>query len=96
MGQQSPFLNSLTQRVANPTQIQQGPKAATMVGPTTALGRAQFGGKARSNPFLTANSNDSEYIRDNYGINRPLDKAMFLGYHNDQPMYGGGKLFLLY
>ncbi len=29
-----------------------------------------------------------------YGVNKPLSRPMFLGYHHDKPMYVGEKLFI--
>ncbi len=29
-----------------------------------------------------------------YGVNKPLKRPMFLGYHHDKPMYVGEKLFI--
>jgi len=48
------------------------------------------------NPFLGAMHNDTPEFRDMYGVNRPFEKPMFLGYYRDQPLYGGSRLFILY
>ena len=53
-------------------------------------------GTKRHNPFLTALNTDSKEFKDTYGVNRPLEKPMFLGYRDDQPLFGGGRLFILY
>ena len=50
----------------------------------------------RYNPFMTALNADSQEFKDVYGVNKPLEKAMFLGYHDNKPLYGGNKLFILY
>jgi hypothetical protein len=50
----------------------------------------------RGNPFLSAMNTDSQEFKDSYGVNKPLKEAMFLGYRDDQPVFGGGKLFILY
>ncbi len=50
----------------------------------------------RSNPFMTAMNTDSAEFREQYGVNKPLKDAMFLGYRDDQPVFGGSRLFILY
>jgi len=50
----------------------------------------------RQNPFLSAMNTDSDFFRNTYGKNRPLDKPMLVGYRDGEPMYGGAKLFILY
>jgi hypothetical protein len=30
-----------------------------------------------------------------FGVNQPLAKPLFLGYHNNQPLYAGEKLYVL-
>lgn len=50
----------------------------------------------RGNPFLSAMNSDSKEFKDSYGINKPLKEAMFLGYRDEQPVFAGSKLFILY
>jgi hypothetical protein len=50
----------------------------------------------RYNPFMLALNADSPEFREVYGINKPLEKPMFLGYRDNQPIYGGNRLFILY
>lgn len=50
----------------------------------------------RSNPFMSAMNTDSPEFREQYGVNKPLKDAMFLGYRDDQPVFGGSRLFILY
>lgn len=50
----------------------------------------------RYNPFLTAMNNDTEDFKDMYGVNRPLGKPMFLGYREDEAIFAGSRLFILY
>jgi hypothetical protein len=50
----------------------------------------------RYNPFLSALNTDSSDFKDVYGVNRPLNKPMFLGYKDDKALYGGSRLFILY
>ncbi len=50
----------------------------------------------KRNPFLSAMNTDTKEFRDVYGVNRPLNKPMFLGYRDDKALYGGSKLFILY
>lgn len=52
--------------------------------------------KKRYNPFLTALNSDTAEFKEIYGVNRPLEKPMFLGYRDDKPMFGGSRLFILY
>jgi len=53
------------------------------------------GASKRHNPFLSAMNTDSEFFKNTYGKNRPLDKPMLLGYRDGEPMYGGSRLFIL-
>jgi hypothetical protein len=48
------------------------------------------------NPFMAAMNSDSKEYQDMYGVNRPLAKPMFLGYRENQALYGGSRLFILY
>jgi hypothetical protein len=50
----------------------------------------------RQNPFLAAMNTDSDFFKNTYGKNRPLDKPMLLGYRDGEPQYGGSRLFILY
>lgn len=50
----------------------------------------------RNNPFMTALQQDSAQYKSQYGVNRPLAKPMFLGHRDNQALYGGSKLFILY
>ena len=50
----------------------------------------------RGNPFLTAMNTESAEFRESYGVNKPLKEAMFLGYRDEKPVFGGGRLFILY
>ncbi|WP_373532437.1 hypothetical protein [Vampirovibrio sp.] len=50
----------------------------------------------RSNPFLSAMNTESQEFKENYGVNKPLKDAMFLGYRDEKPVFGGGRLFILY
>lgn len=50
----------------------------------------------RNNPFMTALQQDSSQYKAQYGVNRPLAKPMFLGHRDNQALYGGSKLFILY
>lgn len=40
------------------------------------------------NPF------SNKALPKDYGVNKPLDKPMFLGYHDDKPLMCGQKLFV--
>jgi hypothetical protein len=71
-------------------------KASTPSIATTPVVTGMGAKTKRYNPFLTALNSDSQEFKDIYGVNRPLDKPMFLGYRNDQPIFGGGRLFILY
>ena len=48
------------------------------------------------NPFLIAQNTESPEFKGIYGVNKPLEKAMFLGYHDNKPIFGGNRLFILY
>jgi len=58
--------------------------------------RTATGSQKRYNPFMNAQNPDSQEYHDMYGINRPLDKPVFLGYRDNQALYGGSRLFILY
>lgn len=64
--------------------------AATPV--STAAGRNPKG----YNPFMTGLNTESQAFKDNYGVNKPLKEAMFLGYRDEQPIFAGSRLFILY
>lgn len=86
----SAFNRGIQQPLARPTVDRTASLAATEA--TSALGP----NKIRYNPFLAALNTDSQAFREMYGVNRPLDKPMLLGYRDGEPMYGGSRLFLLY
>lgn len=93
----SPFVLGLNQS-SQPNQTQARlpvPKmrATSMAAPISA---GVSSGKKPYNPFLSVLDTSGADFRDTYGVNRPLREPMFLGYRNDQPIYGGGRLFLLY
>ena len=48
------------------------------------------------NPFITAQDTESPQFNENYGVNRPLGKPMFMGYRDNPALYGGARLFILY
>lgn len=52
--------------------------------------------KKRYNPFLAATNTETAEFKQMYGVNKPLEKPMFLGYRNEQAVFGGSRLFLLY
>jgi hypothetical protein len=84
----SPFAQGLAPGVQQPVYTRPVKTAAPI--------QAQAGSKKGYNPFFAAMNPDSEEYKSSYGINRPLAQPMFLGYRDDEPMYGGTKLFLLY
>lgn len=88
----SPFMQGLLTKVADKTPIRQTLPA--LAAAPVATGTAAS--KKRYNPFLTALDTDSNEFKEVYGVNRPLGKAMFLGYRDDKPIYGGERLFILY
>jgi hypothetical protein len=48
------------------------------------------------NPFLSALDTNSAEFKEMYGVNRPFAQPMFLGYREDEAVYGGSRLFILY
>jgi hypothetical protein len=48
------------------------------------------------NPFMVALKNDSAEFKSVYGVNKPLENPMFIGYYDNKPIYGGNRLFILY
>ncbi len=55
----------------------------------------EFTSIGKSNPFLIS-SEPSALGKPRYmGENKPLEQPMFIGYHNEKPIYGGGQIFLL-
>ncbi len=61
--------------------------------PSPALGG--LSGIGKSNPFLMSSEVSSLGKTRNMGENKPLEQPMFIGYHNEKPIYGGGQIFLL-
>ena len=53
-------------------------------------------GQKQQNPFMIAMKTDSAEFRETYGVNKPLEKPMFLGYRENKALYGGSRLFILY
>ncbi|MEB3287979.1 MAG: hypothetical protein VKJ04_10805, partial [Vampirovibrionales bacterium] len=53
----------------------------------------QAGSPQQHNPFMSALKPESRDYKEMYGVNRPLDKPMFLGYRDNKALYGGAKLF---
>lgn len=94
----NPFISSFRQNLTptaqpnNKTNIERSTAVAPLEATSSALGP----NKVRYNPFMAALDSDSAGFKEMYGVNRPLDKPMFLGYRDDQAMYGGSRLFLLY
>lgn len=95
----NPFISSFGQNLP-PTPLQTQPKTnierSTALSAIVATSGALGPNKTRYNPFLAAMDSNSPGFREMYGVNRPLDQPMFLGYRDEQPMYGGSRLFLLY
>jgi hypothetical protein len=87
----SPFVQGLTPRLSNfPVRQSAAPQSVETV-------QSRLGAnKQRYNPFLTAMDTESQAFKEAYGKNQPLKDPMFLGYRDDQPMYGGSRLFILY
>lgn len=88
----SPFLSGLSP---------QNPFAKPVKATTPSIAAAPVSTKAgtsqkRYNPFMAALNTDSAEFKETYGVNRPLEKPMFLGYRDDKPMFGGSRLFILY
>jgi hypothetical protein len=95
----NPFISSFRQNLSAPpaqTNSNKNIEQSTAVAALAVTSNALGANKARYNPFLAAQNSDSAGFKEMYGVNRPLDKPMFLGYRDDQAMYGGSRLFLLY
>ena len=88
----SPFTLGLKSQnpFARPLKAALPSMAAAPVAPKT-----NTAGK-RYNPFMVALNSDAPEFKDVYGVNKPLEQAMFMGYHNNKPIYGGNRLFILY
>ncbi len=84
----SPFIQRF-QAAAKPPVAKPGPSLPAL--PVSVNAQTK-----RYNPFLTAMNNDSEEFREMYGVNRPLSKPMFLGYKEDEAIFAGSRLFILY
>jgi hypothetical protein len=48
-----------------------------------------------ANPFLVENAGSLQSAPRQIGVNKPLEQPMFIGYHDNKPIYGGGKVFIL-
>lgn len=92
----SPFVNSIRRMATNSAQVLKSLPAAPSTAIPQTAGVSVGQNKKRSNPFLSATDTDSAEFREMYGVNRPLAKPMFLGYKDDQAIYGGSRLFILY
>ncbi len=88
----SPF--TLSMKAQNP--FAQPIKAALPSLATTAISAKPATTPKRYNPFMTALNAETQDFKDIYGVNKPLEKPMFLGYHDNKPIYGGNRLFILY
>lgn len=84
----SPFIQRF-QAASRPPVAQAGPSLPALPVNVSPQGK-------RYNPFLSAMNNDTEEFREMYGVNRPLSKPMFLGYKDDQAVFAGSRLFILY
>jgi hypothetical protein len=47
------------------------------------------------NPFMIAHNPENPQFMGYYGVNRPLKEPMFMGYRDNKPLMGGGRLFIL-
>ena len=52
-------------------------------------------GIGKSNPFLISSEISMLGKTRHMGENKPLEQAMFIGYHNEKAIYGGGQIFVL-
>jgi len=86
------------QTSANVTPVE-APSAKTVTPPTMPnfpeplIGGGM--GLGKSNPFLISSEVSALGKPRNMGENKPLEQPMFIGYHNEKPIYGGGQIFLL-
>lgn len=60
-----------------------------------AFAAVQLARPVANNPFLSAMDTGTSQFMATYGINRPLAKPMFVGYHGDKAVIGGSRLFVL-
>lgn len=93
------WINNLlvpSQKMTNPKITVRNALPTAYMNPVSPL-EGQFGqSQQQGNPFMTALKPESSGYKDTYGVNRPLDKPMFLGYRDNKALYGGAKLFILY
>lgn len=72
------------------------PNITPPVAPTAQLGGlTPVAGIGKANPFLMSNDLSTSVAQRGIGQNKPLEQPMFIGYHNEKPIYGGGKVFVL-
>lgn len=93
MANPSPFVQGLLAK-ATSANVPVKPTRPSL--PAASVSTQTCTSKKPVNPFLSALNTDSAEYKEAYGVNRPLAKPMFLGYRNNQPLYGGGRLFILY
>jgi hypothetical protein len=77
-------------------QMDVQPQPRMGITPLPALERTPgVSGIGATNPFMM--SSDTSGINKNRqtGRNSPLSQPMFIGYHNEKAIYGGGQLFML-
>lgn len=82
------MLQPLVNQFMQMTQAQMSPAVIPV------QSRTSNGSQKRYNPFMSAQNPESDDYH--YGVNRPLDKPAFLGYRDNQALYGGSRLFILY
>lgn len=92
------MLQPLINRLLAGSQPPVGKTQASL--PNTSIARIETrtgaAAKKNHNPFLSALNSESQEFQEQYGVNRPLGKPMFLGYRDNQALYGGARLFILY
>jgi hypothetical protein len=90
----SPFILGLSK--SNQTQNRLPVAHSRPVATAAPVGSGASSGKKPYNPFLSALDTNSPEFREMYGVNRPFAQPAFLGYRDNQPIYGGSRLFILY
>ena len=91
------WINSMVSTPTTKSAVQNTmPTQSTFLAPIQPLDTKTGQNPQQYNPFMTALKPDSHAYRETYGVNRPLDKPIFVGYHNNKALYAGSKLFILY
>jgi|GEM_PF-5165950 len=84
------------QKATSPPPMDVQPRSKMGITPLPTLERTPgVSGIGATNPFMMSSDVSGKNKNRSIGKNTPLSQPMFIGYHNEQAIYGGGNLFVL-